>query len=151
MKTQIASIVVAGLLYLSVGLAAQEESVAPTTEGALGSTIVVEITDTGFRPLTVTARRGDVVRFLQHSGMAHNVEFVRTPEEAQIGPERVPIAVDPAGPTALPPLRIGPYLMAVGEVYEVWIDEFLPEGVYEYRCSSHDYRGLIVVLDDVEF
>ena len=153
MNAKSVPIVVGAIVIVSAGLAAQTEAVAPAEGGrqdAVGSTIVVEITDDGFRPATVTVRRGDVVRFLQHSAMPHNVEFLRAPEGARIGAERTPVAIGDGAPTALPPLRLGPYLLGLGEVYDLPIDEFMAEGVYEYRCSSHDYRGLLVVVDDLE-
>ena len=109
--------------------------------------VVVRITDDGFRPSTVTVDYGTIVRYLQLSDAPHNVEFVRVPEGTRMVPEYVPgLPRDESAPTAMPPLRFGPYLIAAGEAYDVRIDDYLAEGVYEDRCASHGHRGLLLIL-----
>ena len=114
-----------------------------------GQTVTVMITDSGYSPAAVTVRHGDVLRFVQMDVRSHNVEFRGAPRGARMVPEHVP-PLDPSVkvPTALPPLRIGPYLHSPGETYEVPIDQYMPEGAYLFGCSSHDgWRGVLVVED----
>lgn len=128
-----------------------QESPAPVGGGGdEAEVVVVRITDEGFRPATVTVEHGAVVRYLQLSSSPHNVEFVRVPEGTRMAPDYVPsLSASTDRPTAMPPLRFGPYLIEAGETYDVRIDEYLAEGLYEYRCASHGYRGLLLVLDEL--
>lgn len=146
-RSQRLSSLKAGIVLGAAAVATPASAAVPESPG---DTVIVEITDEGFRPGAVTVRHGDVVRFLQHSGMAHNVEFVRVPQGTRMAPEHVPVVMlEGSRPTAFPPLRIGPYLMGVGEIYDLRVDHHLAEGVYEYRCASHEHRGLVIVFDGV--
>ncbi len=113
-------------------------------------TVTVVITETGYRPSTLTVRHGDVIRFVQMDGQrVHNVEFFGVPAGAQMVPEYVP----PVGEAERafevpPPLRVGPDLSGPGQAYEVVVGEHLPEGAYSFGCSRHEkMRGLLVVWD----
>lgn len=102
---------------------------APPVE--MGQTIEVRMLDDGgqmrFEPEVITARRGDVVRFVQAGTMPHNVEFVRN---------GMPDGVD------LGDLQSSEYLQAKGEVYEVVIDERFADGSYPFVCTPHASMGM---------
>jgi manganese oxidase len=81
----------------------------------------------------IEVRRGDVVRFVQHGDMPHNVQFVRNtaPDGVELGDAWT-----------------GPYLNKKGEIYELHIDERFPDGVYEFVCTPHigfEMKGTLVV------
>lgn len=136
--------------FLATPLLAQGEAGPADGGGDDAEVVVVRITDEGFRPATVTVEHGVVLRYLQLSSSPHNVEFVRVPKGTRMAPDYVPnLSASTDGPTAMPPLRFGPYLIGAGDTYDVSIDEYLAEGLYEYRCASHGYRGLLLVLDDL--
>jgi manganese oxidase len=81
-----------------------------------------------FEPGQVEVRRGDIVRWTMGSAtMPHNVEFVRngTPDGVDLGDARV-----------------GPYLTASGDSYEVVIDDRFHDGAYSYVCSPHVAMGM---------
>lgn len=140
----------AACAFLATPLLGQDAAVPAGDGNDDPEVVVVRITDEGFRPATLTVGHGAIVRYLQLSGAPHNVEFVRVPEGTRMAPDYVPSlpgTVD--GPTAMPPLRFGPYLIEAGAIYDVRIDEYLAEGVYEYRCASHGHRGLLLVFGDL--
>lgn len=92
---------------------------------------MVELSATEYRyqPTTVTASRGDTVRFLQTSAMPHNVEFTKTPPGAQLGPA-----------------KMGPFLITAGQTYDVVIDTRFPNGKYRIQCTPHFALGMIGVI-----
>lgn len=88
-----------------------------------GRTILVEVHDDRFVPAVVEARPGDVVRFVQGGTRRHNVEFRMkgAPEGFDFGPD-----------------RRSPYLVEVGDVYEIQVDErFEHGGTYPFLCTPH--------------
>lgn len=136
--------------FLAPAAAAQEANPPQRSASEEPEIVVVRVTDRGFRPATVTVGHGTTLRFVQLSGVPHNVEFTRVPRGTRMVPDHVPpVAPAGAGPTTMPPLRFGPYLLGIGDVYEVRVDEHLAGGVYEYRCASHAHRGLVLVLDEL--
>ena len=114
--------------------------------GTDGRTVVVEMVDFGFKPARVTVRPGDVVRFVNASTSPHNVEFRDVPDGARLGDEYV-VPVEEAGShagtsRALPPTRMGPYLLQKGETYEFVITESFAAGTYGYVCTPHEAMGM---------
>lgn len=107
----------------------------------------VTITASGYEPATVFVNHGDVVRFVQRDGWAHNIEFKRTPDGAGFAPEYIAPPGDievlrPVSPTA----RVGPMLIGVGRVYEIRIGGEMPPGEYVFGCSHHSkWRGRLIV------
>lgn len=71
-----------------------------------------------FEPAGVSARRGDIVRFITDGRTVHNVSF--------------PPSENP-GKHHLPPL--GPYLTAPGQSYDVVVE--LDHGAYHFQCDPH--------------
>lgn len=118
--------------------AQQAEAVAE----AEGRTVVVEMVDFAFEPAKVTVRPGDVVRFVNTTRTPHNVEFRGVPDGARLGDEYV-VPVEETGTRAgtsraLPPTRMGPYLLQKGETYEFVITESFAAGTYRYVCTPHE-------------
>lgn len=103
----------------------QNEAVAPEPGGQ-----VIEVqmkmegaTKAVFEPAKITARQGDVVRFVNVDNV-HNVSF--------------PKGNNPSGVT-LPPTS--PYLTQPGQVYELKVD--LPAGTYDFQCDPHAAMGMV--------
>ncbi len=117
-----------GLLTLPLALAAVTACSSLSGESATveGRVIDVEMRDDNgsfrFASDRIEVRRGDVVRFVQHGDMPHNVQFVRNtaPEGVELGDAWT-----------------GPYLNKKGEIYELEIDERFPDGTYEFVCTPH--------------
>lgn len=118
------------------GAATAAPSTAPTgdqTPDPGGSIIKVEMEtdDAGnnkFEPATVSAKKGDVVRFTLKVGV-HNVHFL---------PDSNPGAVGlPAAPSDL--------LQLPGQTYDVKVT-FGP-GVYYFQCDPHALLGMIGHLE----
>jgi plastocyanin len=87
----------------------------------------VEVSATAYRfePAEVTVLPGDTVRFFQTSNMPHNVQFTKTPPGSKLGAAKV-----------------GPYLAAVNQTYDVVIDARFPSGQYRYMCTPHVSLGM---------
>jgi plastocyanin len=88
-------------------------------------TVEVSATSFKFEPSEVTVQPGDTVRFVQTSGMPHNVEFTKTPAQSKLGATKV-----------------GPYLAAPNQTYDVVIDARFPAGQYKYMCTPHVSLGM---------
>lgn len=109
----------------------------------------VTITSAGYSPPAVTARHGDVVRFVQEHTLAHNIEFHDAPEGARFAGEydaaRGDIEVLRSTSSIA---RVGPMLIGMGRVYEIRIGEEMPPGKYVFGCSHHGrWRGTLVVQE----
>lgn len=74
-----------------------------------------------FEPEHVTAKKGDVIRFVLGTGV-HNFHFIE----------------GPAGAT-LPP--VGQYLQLPGQTEDLVVD--LPAGDYKYQCDPHAALGMV--------
>jgi len=101
---------------------------APATAGRIITVRMVDrsATEYAFEPAEITARPGDVIRFVQTSAtMPHNVEF-RTP---------------PAG-SNLGAARSGPLIMQQNQVYELSIDARFVAGTYAFVCTPHEALGM---------
>lgn len=140
--------VVGGLATLTVVACGGDADTAPAPEAAAepaqAATAATPVTPTGnvievtmattmgggsgeYRPGEVRARRGDVVRFVNDGGVAHNVSF--------------PAALNP-GITDLPPPS--PYLVEEGASHDVLID--MPAGTYQFQCDPHMMMGMTGTL-----
>ena len=120
---------------------APAESAAPAPE-AVGATVtpdpggkVIDVhmktTQGGasgvYEPADFTAKRGDVIRFINDGGAAHNVNF-------QIDQN--------AGNASLP--GPSPYLAGSGQTWEMKVD--MPAGTYPYHCDPHAVTGMKGVM-----
>lgn len=125
------SYLVVGLLFLGITGPANSRS-APDSEP---ETVVVEMVDEGsatwrFEPARVTVQPGDTLRFVQRDIVPHNVEFRSVPDAADLGEA-----------------RMGPYLSAKGQTYELVIDERFGTGVYDYVCTPHAPMGMKGIIE----
>ena len=82
-----------------------------------------------FEPANITVRRGDIVRFVQTSTSPHNVEFRDVPEGTELN-----------GST------VGPYLIQMGETYDVVIDARFTTGEHAYVCTPHQFKGMVGMI-----
>ena len=83
-----------------------------------------------FAPAEITARPGDVVRFVAANGV-HNVHFA---------PERN------AGAKDLPP--VSDYLLRRGDTYELKVAQ--KPGTYHFQCDPHATMGMVGTLTVAE-
>ena len=115
-----------------------EEGEAPATAGGqqtaapAGQGQVIEIqmktTNNGasgeFVPAQVTAKKGDILRFVNDGGAAHNANFAGDPANA--GKSGLP------GPT--------PYATAAGQSVDVPVT--MDAGTYSFQCDPHAAMGM---------
>jgi len=119
---------------------------APAAQPAAGATgtvhtVNMELRDGQyiFSPATLTIKVGDTVRWMNVSGMPHNVAFYG---------DKIPAGAADVLNTVMPkkmaPLQ-GPLMMNAGESYEV---AFLgaPTGSYGYFCLPHEALGMKATL-----
>jgi manganese oxidase len=125
---------VAGRVHLPLALllAVLTSACAFTTPEEAGRVIEVRLIDEGpemrFEPASFEVRRGDVVRWIHAGAVPHNVEFPTQdlPDGANLGD-----------------LRMGPYLAAPGETWELEIDERFVDGTYGFVCTPHVPMGMV--------
>ena len=101
---------------------------APSAESATtGQVIEVKMVTDGatnhFVPAEVTAKKGDVIRFVLESGV-HNVSFAADPNAAAAG---------------LP--SPSPFLQQPGQTYDVAVT--FPAGKYAFQCDPHAMLGMV--------
>lgn len=94
-----------------------------------------------FQPAELSIRRGDRVRWINVSGMPHNVAFY---------PDRVPAGAAGVLNAAMPARMAGAelagrLLFEANEVYEIRFDG-APAGRYEYYCTPHEMLGMTASL-----
>lgn len=77
--------------------------------------------DPRFEPATVTAKPGDVLRFINVENV-HNVKFTSGPAGATLPPE-------------------SPFLTAPNQTYELKVE--MPAGEYEFQCTPHLAMGMV--------
>jgi plastocyanin len=144
MKTEKLWAVVGLGLTLSLAACGGEEAAAVQASGATGGDAAVaaaESAPTGqvievkmvtdgavnhFVPAEVTAKKGDVIRFVLQSGV-HNVNFSADPSAAAAG---------------LP--GASPFLQQPGETFEVPVT--FPAGKYAFQCDPHVALGMVGTL-----
>lgn len=93
--------------------------------------VEVSPADFAFEPARITVRPGDVIRFTQAGALPHNVELRGSPDGVELGDA-----------------RMGPFLTAKGQSYDLVIDERFAPGEYEFVCTPHvamGMKGTIVV------
>lgn len=92
-----------------------------------------------FSPATLTIKVGDTVRWMNVSGMPHNVAFY-----ADKIPAGAADVLNTVMPKKMSPLQ-GPLMMNPGESYEI---TFLgaPTGSYGYFCLPHEALGMKATL-----
>ncbi len=93
-------------------------------------TVIVNMVSKGpgvwrFEPAAVTVQPGDTLRFVQKDTAPHNVQFKDAPKGAR-----------------LDDIRVGPFLLAVGQTYDLVIDDRFVPGEYRYVCTPHEMLGM---------
>jgi len=86
----------------------------------------VSVTEYVFEPAEITVKPGDTVKFEQTSSTPHNVEFRVVPEGSDPGDQ-----------------KMGPYLNAPGDTYEVVIDDRFVLGEHNFVCTPHEFMGMV--------
>jgi plastocyanin len=110
------------------GAASERASVEPT--GTVIEVRMMSVNGERFGPAELTARRGDVVRFVLESGV-HNVSF---PDDQARPGVRLP--------------ESSPYLQVPGQTYDILIE--LPAGDYTFHCDPHAVLGMVGRLTVVD-
>ena len=105
-------------------------SISWTGRAPAPQTIVVKMVDVSpteykFEPANITVNPGDTVRFEQTGVMPHNVEFRDMPAGSNLGAA-----------------KMGPFLSATGETYDVIIDGRFTAGKHNYVCTPHEALGM---------
>ena len=130
--------IIAGTLVtaaLTFAMPAGAQVAVPTTAPAGPHTILVKLVALpgskpfGFEPGTLTAQRGDTIRFEEAAAALHNVHFKAWPKGAKLGGAAT-----------------SPYLTALGQSYTVVIDSRFPNGQYEVVCDPHELIGMHLML-----
>lgn len=112
------------------GVAAPEAAGAPAEAAQAGQihTVRMVTTQNGasgvFEPAELTAKRGDVVRFVTDGKAPHNVNFQ---------------VKDNAGKAGLPGPT--PYLTTEGQTYDFTVE--MDPGAYAYQCDPHAMTGMV--------
>lgn len=78
-----------------------------------------------FEPATTYAQPGDTLRFVEASGVLHNVRFTKQAPGARLGS---------AATT--------PYLTQKGQSYDLVVDHRFAPGTYEFVCDPHAAIGM---------
>lgn len=110
---------------------AVDAAAAPTAVQPTGNVIEVKMITKGatnaFEPAQVTARQGDVIRFVLDSGV-HNVSF---PADKNAGAANLPAA--------------STYLQQPGQTHDVAVN--MAPGSYTFQCDPHVMMGMVGTLD----
>ena len=85
----------------------------------------VSATEFKWSPADVTVNQGDTIRFEQTTTTPHNVEFKETPAGVDLGDAKV-----------------GPFLVAKGDHYDLVIDGRFKPGAYKFACTPHESMGM---------
>ena len=117
------SSLMAVLLFTVSDVIAQVAERGPVT--AIVKMVDKSIGQWRFEPADITVTSGDTVRFVLGDAVPHNVEFKKVPKRTKLGDA-----------------RMGPFLMAKGETYDVVIDSRFAEGTHEYVCTPHEPMGM---------
>jgi plastocyanin len=88
-------------------------------------TVDVSATEFKFEPADISANAGDTLRFLQSTATPHNVEFKSSPAGASLGAA-----------------KMGPFMAAAGEKYDVVLGSGFPAGKYSFACTPHESMGM---------
>lgn len=82
-------------------------------------------TEYAFEPADITVEPGTLIRFELAGSIPHNVEFKGGPSGTDLGDA-----------------RMGPFLLATGQIYEIMIDERFALGTHKYVCTPHEMMGM---------
>lgn len=96
----------------------------------------VSLTEFAYEPASITVKPGDIVRWVNAGtlGQPHNVDF-RAPMGLELSPD------DSSGPGIVG--TISPFLMAIGDTWEITIDErFIVGETQPYVCTPHEMMGM---------
>jgi plastocyanin len=120
-------VLVATVTGFTLGLSAMAIPNPPAPKSKAVVVKAVDLSATAFRfePTDITVNLGDTVRFVQTTAMPHNVEFKVTPPGANLGDA-----------------RMGPFMLAPGEKYEIVIDSRFTVGKYGFVCTPHEAMGM---------
>ena len=118
------------LLIPAVLITAGFQIAATRTNPTDPTVVVVKMVDKSatefvYEPANINVKPGDIVRFVQTSAMPHNVEFKKTPAGVDLGAARV-----------------GGFLTAPNQTYEIKIDAKFVKGAYEIACTPHEAMGM---------
>ncbi len=121
-----------GLLgtLLAVGLLVQVGDVRAQTAADGVPVVIVRMVDKSateytFEPADITVEPGTLVRFELAGTIPHNVEFKDGPSGTDLGNA-----------------RMGPFLLAKGQTYEIMIDARFAVGTHDYVCTPHEMMGM---------
>lgn len=107
--------------------AGQPPAASPAAPAPTGNVITVEMKTDGagnfFTPPEITAKRGDVIRYVLAAGV-HNVNF---PADSNPGAKDLP--------------GMGPMLQLPGQTYDVPVN--LEPGEYYFHCDPHALLGMV--------
>jgi plastocyanin len=115
---------------------------AQTSSATARHVVVVQLvqrdgpTPFAFEPAVVHVERGDTVRFTEAANVMHNVRFISLAPGAKLGAATV-----------------GPYLMKLGDIYTIVIDNRFTYGTYTYVCEPHQMigmRGTMIVSEKTQ-
>lgn len=82
-------------------------------------------TEYAFEPADITVEPGTLIRFELAGSIPHNVEFKGGPSGTDLGDA-----------------KMGPFLLATGQTYEIMIDERFALGTHKYVCTPHEMMGM---------
>lgn len=82
-------------------------------------------TEYAFEPADITVELGTLIRFELVGSIPHNVEFKNGPSGTDLGDA-----------------RMGRFLLAKGQTYEVMIDARFAVGTHDYVCTPHEMMGM---------
>jgi len=124
-------LVIAVLIALPVNAMAQSKERIPVT-------VIIKMVDKStaqwrFEPSNITVSLGDTVRFVQEDIVPHNVEIVKAPKGSQIDD-----------------VKMGPFLLTLGQVYDLIIDDDFALGIIQYVCTPHVGLGMKGEIEVVE-
>ncbi|MBV9773807.1 MAG: hypothetical protein JO040_07650 [Gemmatimonadetes bacterium] len=102
----------------------------PAAAPASGNVVEVHMKTTNggasgvFEPAEVTAKKGDILRFISDGGAAHNADFANDPDNA--GKAGLP------GPT--------PFATTPGQTVDIPVT--MDAGTYSFQCDPHAAMGM---------
>lgn len=99
--------------------------VAPAPKVVVVKAADVSATEFKWVPADITANPGDTVRFEQTTTTPHNVEFKETPAGVDLGSA-----------------KMGPFLVAASDHYDLVIDTRFKPGAYTFVCTPHESMGM---------
>ena len=127
------------LAFATAALGLRLDSADAAADGVVH---VIQLRGNRFTPAEVTVRAGDSLRFVNHPGGLHTIEFrkdVLTPAVRRLFEAAMP-GREVYAKLSDPPLS-SPMLVRDDEAYEFAVPA-LPPGRYEYFCEPHVGAGM---------